>query len=109
MDFWQNQTKLCGSCKLALCSRLIPILGAFVAFFSASLYHVLNHVMDVFDIYQPSNLLSTQEPVSKYRPGGFHPVHLGDTFKGGRYTNTTSWAGVAFPPSGLQRTKSMPL
>jgi serine/threonine protein kinase len=20
-----------------------------------------------------------------YRPGGYHPIHLGDTFKGGRY------------------------
>ena len=25
------------------------------------------------------------EPPFRYRPGGFHPVHLGDTFKEGRY------------------------
>lgn len=25
------------------------------------------------------------EPLFRYRPGGFHPVHLGDTFKEGRY------------------------
>jgi hypothetical protein len=66
-------------------------------YFSASLYHVLNPVMDVFDIYQPSNLLFTQEPVSKYRPGGFHPVRLGDTFKGGRYTihHKLGWGGFS--------------
>jgi serine/threonine-protein kinase SRPK3 len=53
--------------------------------------------MDVFDIYQPSNLLFTQEPVSKYRPGGFHPVRLGDTFKGGRYTihHKLGWGGFS--------------
>jgi serine/threonine-protein kinase SRPK3 len=53
--------------------------------------------MDVIDIYQPSNFLFTQEPVSKYRPGGFHPVHLGDTFKGGRYTihHKLGWGGFS--------------
>jgi hypothetical protein len=36
-------------------------------------------------VYRPSNLLYTQESLSMYRPGGLHPVHLGDTFKNGRY------------------------
>jgi non-specific serine/threonine protein kinase len=25
------------------------------------------------------------EPLEKYHPGGFHPVHLNDLFKDGRY------------------------
>lgn len=29
--------------------------------------------------------LDKVEDVEKYRSGGFHPIHLGDTFKGGRY------------------------
>ncbi|KAH8808513.1 kinase-like domain-containing protein [Xylogone sp. PMI_703] len=35
--------------------------------------------------YRQSNLLYTQEKLHKYRPGGYHPVSLGDTFKEGRY------------------------
>lgn len=37
------------------------------------------------DIYEAGNLLFTQENVLNYKPGGFHPVCLGDTFKNGRY------------------------
>ena len=29
--------------------------------------------------------LNNVEDVEKYRSGGYHPIHLGDTFKGGRY------------------------
>ena len=29
--------------------------------------------------------LNNAEDVEKYRSGGFHPIHLGDAFKGGRY------------------------
>lgn len=25
------------------------------------------------------------EPLHRYRPGGYHPVHLGDVLKDGRY------------------------
>ncbi|CAG8901418.1 unnamed protein product [Penicillium egyptiacum] len=32
-----------------------------------------------------NNLLYTQESLSRYKPGGYHPVTLGDTFKHGRY------------------------
>lgn len=41
--------------------------------------------MDDLSQFEPSNLLYTQERIQNYRPGGFHPVSLGDTFKDGRY------------------------
>jgi serine/threonine-protein kinase SRPK3 len=67
--------------------------------------------MDVIDIYQPSNLLLTQEPVSKYRPGGFHPVRLGDTFKGGRYTihHKLGWGGFSTVWLAKDKEYAMPL
>lgn len=34
--------------------------------------------------FQPSNLDNVEE-LELYQPGGFHPVHLGDTFADGRY------------------------
>ena len=40
--------------------------------------------MQLSDFCQ-NNLLYTQEELSKYKPGGYHPVTLGDTFKNGRY------------------------
>ena len=36
-------------------------------------------------MYTQSNLLYTRERFSGYRPGGFHPVCLGDTLKDDRY------------------------
>ncbi|OJJ83134.1 uncharacterized protein ASPGLDRAFT_151795 [Aspergillus glaucus CBS 516.65] len=36
-------------------------------------------------IYQPNHLFYTQEPLLGYKPGGYHPVTLGDSFKDGRY------------------------
>jgi len=41
--------------------------------------------MDALFAYSQSNLLYTEESVIGYRPGGYHPVSLGDTFKNGRY------------------------
>ncbi|KAJ5336345.1 uncharacterized protein N7506_004367 [Penicillium brevicompactum] len=43
----------------------------------------------------PSNLLYTQESIPKYRPGGYHPVTLGDTFKNERYKvyHKLGWGG----------------
>ncbi len=41
--------------------------------------------MDNLSLFVPSNLLHTQESMARYRPGGFHPVTLGDAFKAGRY------------------------
>ena len=56
-----------------------------------------NPVMDASFIYEPSNLFFTQESVLRYRPGGYHPVCLGDTFKGGRYTihHKLGWGGFS--------------
>ncbi|KAL4870576.1 hypothetical protein BDV12DRAFT_184391 [Aspergillus spectabilis] len=36
-------------------------------------------------IYRPGGLLYTQERLSKYKPAGYHPVSLGDSFMNGRY------------------------
>ena len=53
--------------------------------------------MDDLSIYRPINLLHTQENISKYRPGGFHPVCLGDTFQNGRYEiyHKLGWGGFS--------------
>ncbi|KAJ5971413.1 uncharacterized protein N7479_001331 [Penicillium vulpinum] len=36
-------------------------------------------------LFCQNNLLYTQEKLSKHKPGGYHPVTLGDTFKNGLY------------------------
>lgn len=36
-------------------------------------------------LFNQNNLIYTQESLSRYQPGGYHPVNLGDTFKNGRY------------------------
>lgn len=41
--------------------------------------------MEDVTIYHPNDLIYTQEKLSKYRHGGYHPVTLGDTFDDGRY------------------------
>ena len=47
---------------------------------------MLSGIMDVYKVYGTSNLLlSKEESVLNYRPGGYHPVALGDTLKNGRY------------------------
>lgn len=53
--------------------------------------------MDNLDLFKPSNLLHTQEKMNRYRPGGFHPVCLGDTFKDGRYKiyHKLGWGGFS--------------
>jgi len=37
------------------------------------------------------------EPLARYRKGGYHPTHLGDTFKEGRYKimHKLGWGGYA--------------
>ena len=37
------------------------------------------------------------EPLEMYRKGGYHPTHLGDTFKDGRYKviHKLGWGGYA--------------
>jgi hypothetical protein len=66
-------------------------------FFLASLYHVPYFIMEDLSIYHDSNLLHFQEPMSRYGPGGFHPVRLGDTFKDGRYKihHKLGWGGFS--------------
>lgn len=54
-------------------------------------------VMEISGIYRPSNLLYTQEKITGYQPGGYHPVNLGDTFKHGRYKicHKLGWGGYS--------------
>jgi serine/threonine-protein kinase SRPK3 len=54
-------------------------------------------MMEDLSTYHDSNLLYNQEEMSKYRPGGFHPVCLGDTFKDGRYKihHKLGWGGYS--------------
>lgn len=33
-----------------------------------------------------SGIIQPHEPLEEYRPGGFHPVTLGDTFRDERYS-----------------------
>jgi serine/threonine-protein kinase SRPK3 len=51
--------------------------------------------MEDLSIYRQSNLLYNQENLSRYRPGGYHSVCLGDTFKDGRYEihHKLGWGG----------------
>ncbi|KAJ5935369.1 hypothetical protein N7466_004916 [Penicillium verhagenii] len=48
-------------------------------------------------LYQKSNLLYDQESVLRYRPGGYHPVTLGDVFKNDRYKiyHKLGWGGYS--------------
>ncbi|KAJ5962603.1 hypothetical protein N7501_007544 [Penicillium viridicatum] len=48
-------------------------------------------------LYCQSNLLYTQESLSKYQPGGYHPVNLGDTFGNDRYKiyHKLGWGGFS--------------
>jgi serine/threonine-protein kinase SRPK3 len=53
--------------------------------------------MEALFAYSQSNLLYTEESISGYRPGGYHPVSLGDTFKNGRYKvyHKLGWGGYS--------------
>jgi hypothetical protein len=64
---------------------------------SHSITPTLVAAMEDLNIYEQSNLLYTQEQMSRYRPGGFHPVCLGDTFNHGRYTvhHKLGWGGFS--------------
>ncbi|KAE8312897.1 kinase-like domain-containing protein [Aspergillus transmontanensis] len=48
-------------------------------------------------LFCQNNLLYTHESLSRYRPGEYHPVTLGDTFKNGRYRvyHKLGWGGVS--------------
>ncbi|CZT14086.1 related to serine protein kinase [Ramularia collo-cygni] len=49
---------------------------------------------------QPFALLHGEQ-LEEYRPGGFHPVHIGDTFKDGRYQVLRKLGHGAFSTVGL--------
>lgn len=53
--------------------------------------------MEELSIYRPINLLHTEEDILNYRPGGFRPVCLGDTFQDGRYKihHELGWGGFS--------------
>jgi F0F1-type ATP synthase assembly protein I len=57
----------------------------------------LGSIMEESSIYRSSNLLHTQERMSRYRRGGYHPVNLGDTFKDGHYKlyHKLGWGGYS--------------
>lgn len=46
------------------------------------------------------------EPIHRYRPGGYHPVSLGDELKGGRYKSLHKVSGVDTQRPGLLETRS---
>jgi len=54
--------------------------------------------IETIDLYHSSHLLYEEhEMIMRYRPGGYHPVELGDTFKGGRYKicHKLGWGGFS--------------
>lgn len=38
------------------------------------------------DLIMCSPIITSEEKLDRYRPGGYHPVLVGDTIKDGRYT-----------------------
>lgn len=48
-------------------------------------------------LFIQNNLLYTEEFLSRYQPGGYHPVSLGDTLKNGRYSvrHKLGWGGFS--------------
>jgi serine/threonine-protein kinase SRPK3 len=53
--------------------------------------------MDDLSIFHGSNLLHDQKRMSRYRPGGFHPICLGDTLNQRRYQvcHKLGWGGFS--------------
>lgn len=53
--------------------------------------------MDNLITVPASNFLHNEENISSYCEGGFHPVQLGDHFKGGRYevVHKLGWGGFS--------------
>jgi hypothetical protein len=55
---------------------------------------------EVIKLYHPNGLLyygTEHEWITRYRPGGFHPVSLSDTFNDGRYKifHKLGWGGFS--------------
>lgn len=63
---------------------------------ASQLPFTLNSNMDL-SLFNQSNLLYTEESLSRYQPGGYHPVSLGDTFENGRYSvgHKLGWGGFS--------------
>lgn len=47
--------------------------------------------------HKPINSFFDQEDIGLYKPGGYHPVSLGDCFRDGRYIihHKLGWGGFA--------------
>lgn len=45
----------------------------------------MSHFKKLYEVYGFANILFDEENVLDYKPGGYHPVALGDTLKDGRY------------------------
>lgn len=46
----------------------------------------MDRIKEEYETYKnPSNVILEEENFLDYRPGGFHPVALGDALKAGRY------------------------
>jgi hypothetical protein len=79
----------------------LPIEKLFLLTNSDNNYHSLYSnstiAMDDLSIYHPSNFLYNQEKMPHYKPGGFHPICLGDTFKNDRYRvcHKLGWEGFS--------------
>jgi serine/threonine-protein kinase SRPK3 len=58
-----------------------------------SIYGTLNQEDDGVSWAQPDSI----EPLSHYRPGGYHVVHIGDTLRDGRYKilNKLGWGATS--------------
>jgi hypothetical protein len=90
------------SLMLAFLVRLqffLPTLtvSAFCFFQSAHSLDITMEYLEYLSIYRPSHLHHTQERLSRYQSGRYHPVCLGDTFKDGRYKiyHKLGWGGFS--------------
>lgn len=74
--------------KLLICVASPAHFSCFIPFhfpfYDFSLSLNMDSQMDM-DEFKPNEVLWTQEDIQQYRPGGFHPVSLGDSFKDSRY------------------------
>ncbi|KAI1110044.1 kinase-like protein [Nemania sp. NC0429] len=79
-------------------SILVPRNRRFLT--TAAFYSPLGTLKRRFASYTAAPALRCDidaEPLHRYRPGGYHPVHLGDSFKNGRYKilHKIGWGGYS--------------
>jgi serine/threonine-protein kinase SRPK3 len=60
---------------------MAPVLGKWVP--RAAIRH---HSVKSESYFIPQRVIHSEEPLDRYEPGGYHPVNIGDTLDGGRYT-----------------------